>query len=273
MAKNFCRSAFIALCMTLGATVWADEEEPTPAPEIDKSSLSEDARTMLEEAELAAQAAREAREAAAEAKKRKPAAATKPDFAPEKVSSKHWFPPMATFKAKAFPFALCHLYGDNRLILEDDAASSKNRLIVCANPGRAKNAKACDCDGAKTRQERLMDTGYLLGLHRGKLYWNAVETETKGHLQIFDMKTGKKLSDVPWRGKGFERRGTVAVDVEHRLSPEELAGKPPFECRDMTEEETIHMNYVARNIATLTVDLDNLKQRKEKARCDIVLEE
>lgn len=227
---------------------------------------------MLEESELAAQAAKEAREAAAAAKKRKPAAAAKPEFAPVKVSPRHWFPPVASFKAKAFPFALCHLYPDTRLILEDDAASSKNRLIACANPGHGKNAKACDCDGAKTRQERLMEAGYLLGLHRGKLYWNAMESETKGRLLVFDMKDGKKLADVPWRGKGFERKGTIAVDHEHRLAPEEMAGKQ-FECREMTEEETIHMNYAPRNIATLTVDLDTMKQKKDKLRCDIVLEE
>jgi hypothetical protein len=248
----------------------ADEE--APPPEIDKSTLSEDARAMLEEAELAAQAAKEARESAA-AQKQKGTAGKKPEFGPEKVSPKHWFPPMATFKAKAFPFAVCHLYADTRILIEDDAASAKNRLVACTNVGRGKNAKACGCDDAKTRSERLMEAGYLLGLYRGKLFWNAQETETKGRFLVFELKSGKKLADIPWRGKGFERRGSVAVDVEHRLAVEDLAGKPPLECRDMTEEETIHMNYVARNIATLTVDLDSMKQRKEKARCDIVLEE
>jgi hypothetical protein len=272
MLKKVCRAAACALVLGLVAPAWAEDEEPPPQ-EIDKSSLSEEARAMLEEAELAAQAAREARETAAQAKKKGGTAGAKPEFAPEKTSPKHWFPPMASFKAKAFPFALCHLYPDTRLILEDDAASAKNRLVACANPGRGKTAKACDCDQAKTRSVRLMEPGYLLGLHRGKLYWNAQDSETKGRLLVFDMKDGKKLADLPWRGKGFERRGSVAVDSEHRLTPEELAGKPPMECREMTEEETIHMNYVARNVATLTVDLDSMKQRKEKPRCDIVLEE
>jgi len=119
----------------------------------------------------------------------------------------------------------------------------------------------------------LMEPGYLLGLHKGKLYWNALDSETKGRLPVFSMKDGKKLLDAPWRGNGFERRGTVAVDNEHRLTLEETSGRPPFECRAMTEEETIHMNYAARNVATFTVDLDSMKQRKEKARCDIVLED
>lgn len=271
--KAFCRGALCLAVWGLATGARANDDEPTPAPEIDRSSLSDEARAMLEESELAAQAAREARETAAKEKKNKGTQGGKPDFAAEKISAKHWFPPMASFKAKAFPFALCHLYPDTRILLEDDAASAKNRLIACANPGRAKNANACDCEGAKTRQVRLMEPGYLLGLHRGKLYWNAADTDTKGRFLVFDMKNGKKLVDLPWRGNGFQRRGAVAVDDEHRLPPEELAGKPPMECRAMTEEETIHMNYVARNVATLTVDLDTMKQRKERVRCDIVLED
>jgi hypothetical protein len=271
MRRPFCRGVALIGLLILTPVGLADDE--VPPSEIDKSTLSEEARAMLEEAELAAQAAKEARESAAAQKHKGTAAAKKPEFGPEKVSPKHWFPPMATFKAKAFPFAVCHLYPDTRILIEDDAASAKNRLVACANVGRGKNAKACSCDDVKTRTERLVEAGYLLGLYRGKLFWSAQETETKGRLLVFELKSGKTLADIPWRGKGFERRGSVAVDVEHRLTEEDLAGKPPLECRDMTEEETIHMNYVARNIATLTVDLDSMKQRKEKARCEIVLEE
>lgn len=194
-------------------------------------------------------------------------------YVTDRIGSNFWVKPQAAWRTKSLPFSRCYAYPERIVVLEDDPGNARNKMILCPAAKKA-GSSACDCDKAPSRAVRNMESGWLLGIEKGKLFWNAGDSDTAGKLMIFDLATGQKLFESPWRGEGFERVGTTLVDRQHRLSDEDLARLPVKpECRELTEEETIQINYQQRIVTTMVLDLKTMKAKTDEPRCEVILEQ